>query len=115
MAPLLPENGRRGEQWCDHRRIIDGILWRLRLGAPWRNIPECHVPWETCYDRRDPPGRIRRVKRHGRRPATPGAGAGEARFLWNDAPAASGPELSERLEAHQLAEANETEIAERRE
>lgn len=48
ISPLLPENGRRGKQWRDHRRVIDGILWRLRIGAPWRDIPECYGPWQTC-------------------------------------------------------------------
>ena len=30
ISPLLPENGRRGKQWRDHRRVMNGILWRLR-------------------------------------------------------------------------------------
>jgi transposase len=51
IAPLLPENGRRGKQWKDHRTIVDGILWKLRTGAPWRDLPERYGPWQTCYDR----------------------------------------------------------------
>ena len=51
IEPLLPGNGRRGKQWCDHRRVINGILWRLRTGAPWRDIPERYGPWQTSYDR----------------------------------------------------------------
>ncbi len=51
ISPFLPENGRRGKQWCDHHRVIEGILWRLRTGAPWRDIPECYGPWQTRYDR----------------------------------------------------------------
>lgn len=51
IEPLLPANGRRGKQWGDHRRVIDGILWRLRTGAPWRDVPEPYGPWQTCYDR----------------------------------------------------------------
>jgi hypothetical protein len=39
IEPLLPKNGRRGKQWKDHRRIINGILWKLRTGAPWRDLP----------------------------------------------------------------------------
>ena len=49
--PLLPENGRRGQQWKDHRMVINGILWKLRTGAPWRDLPPCYGPWQTCYDR----------------------------------------------------------------
>jgi hypothetical protein len=37
---LLPENGRRGKQWRDHRDIANGILWRLRTRVPWRDLPE---------------------------------------------------------------------------
>src|SRR5438093_1453894 len=51
IAPLLPANGRRGKQWGEHRRAIDGILWKLRTGAPWRDLPERYGPWPTCYDR----------------------------------------------------------------
>ena len=49
--PLLPCNGRRGKQWRDHWQVINGILWRLRTGAPWRDLPERYGPWKTCYDR----------------------------------------------------------------
>ena len=51
IVPLLPENGRRGQQWKDHRKVINGILWKLMTGAPWRDLPECYGPWQTCYDR----------------------------------------------------------------
>jgi transposase len=51
MVPLLPENGRRGQQWKDHRKVINGILWKLRTGAPWRDLPPRYGPWQTCYDR----------------------------------------------------------------
>ena len=51
IEPLLPKNGRRGKQWQDHRRVINGILWKLRTGAPWRDLPSHYGPWQTCYDR----------------------------------------------------------------
>jgi transposase len=51
MAPLLPENGQRGGQWQDHRKVVNGILCKLRTGAPWRDLPERYGPWQTCYDR----------------------------------------------------------------
>ena len=51
IAPLLPENGRRGGRWRDHREVINGILWKLRTGALWRDLPERYGPWQTCYDR----------------------------------------------------------------
>lgn len=51
IAPLLPASGRRGGQWRDHRTVINGILWKLRTGAPWRDLPERYGPWQTCADR----------------------------------------------------------------
>ena len=51
IVPLLPENGRRSQQWKDHRKVINGILWKLRTGAPWRDLPKRYGPWQTCYDR----------------------------------------------------------------
>src|ERR671929_107677 len=51
IAPLLPSGRRRGKQWADHRRVINGILWKVRTGAPWRDLPERYGPWQTCYDR----------------------------------------------------------------
>ena len=51
VAPLLPANGERGGQWEDHRRVINGILWKLRTGAPWRDLPERYGPYQTVYDR----------------------------------------------------------------
>ena len=56
IAPLLPENGRRGGQWKNHRKVINGILWKLRPGAPWRDLPSRYRPWQTCYDRFAPAG-----------------------------------------------------------
>ena len=50
IEPLLLTNGNRGQQWSDHCRAAAGILWRLRTGAPWRNVPKRYGPWQTCYD-----------------------------------------------------------------
>jgi transposase len=52
LRPLLPpETGRRGGRWRDHRQMINGIIWRTRTGAPWRDLPERYGPWQTCYKR----------------------------------------------------------------
>jgi transposase len=48
LAPLLPRNQRRGGRWRDHRTVVNGILWKLRTGAPWRDLPERYGPWQTC-------------------------------------------------------------------
>ena len=31
--------------------MINGVLWRLRTGAPWRDLPERYGPWQTVYHR----------------------------------------------------------------
>lgn len=51
IVPLLPASRRRGGQWRDHRQVINGILWKLRTGAPWRDLPERYGPWQTCAER----------------------------------------------------------------
>lgn len=51
IAPLLPVRGHRGGQWRDHRTVINGILWKLRTGAPWRDVLDRYGPWQTCADR----------------------------------------------------------------
>src|SRR5712692_10383205 len=51
LEPLLPRSRVRGGQWRDHRMVINGILWKLRTGAPWRDLPERYGPWQTCADR----------------------------------------------------------------
>ncbi|MFE5999451.1 IS5 family transposase [Streptomyces sp. NPDC056454] len=51
IAPLLPGIDGRGRPWRDHRQVINGMLWRLRTGAPWRDLPERYGPWRTVYER----------------------------------------------------------------
>jgi len=52
LAPLLPpERPRRGRPNRDHRRVVNGMLWRLATGTPWRDLPERYGPWQTVYSR----------------------------------------------------------------
>ncbi|MER6589631.1 MULTISPECIES: IS5 family transposase [Micromonospora] len=51
IAPLLPEAGGARGRWRGHRQVINGILWKLRTGAPWRDLPERFGPWKTCHER----------------------------------------------------------------
>jgi len=54
LAPLLPHpthHDGRGRPLVEHRRVVNGILWRLHTGAPWRDIPERYGPWQTVYTR----------------------------------------------------------------
>lgn len=48
---LLRTGGRRGRPWESHRRVVNGILWRTRTGAPWRDVPGEYGAWGTVYGR----------------------------------------------------------------
>ena len=54
-APLLPETskgprGQGGPASNEPRAILNGILWILRAGAPWKDMPERYSPYQTCLD-----------------------------------------------------------------
>src|SRR5689334_13864873 len=46
--PLKPKAGRAND---DHRLILNGILWILRTGAPWQDLPERYGPVGTVSGR----------------------------------------------------------------
>lgn len=50
IKPMLP-NKSRGVARVDDRRVLNGIFWVLRSGAPWRDLPENYGPHTTCYNR----------------------------------------------------------------
>jgi transposase len=50
ISPFLP-NKPRGVPRVNDRRVLNGIFWILRSGAPWRDLPEGSGPYTTCYNR----------------------------------------------------------------
>jgi transposase len=50
IKPMLP-NKSRGVRRVNDRRVLNGIFWVLRSGAPWRDLPETYGPRTTCYNR----------------------------------------------------------------
>jgi len=42
---------RGGRPWRDPRDVLNGILWILRTGAPWADLPRRYPPYQTCHDR----------------------------------------------------------------
>jgi transposase len=50
IKPMLP-NKPRGVPRVNDRRVLNGILWVLRSGAPWRDLPKAFGPYTTCYNR----------------------------------------------------------------
>ncbi len=52
LRPLLPpQKPRTGRPAKDHRTVLDGILWVLRTGSPWRALPERYGSWKTVSSR----------------------------------------------------------------
>ena len=50
IQPLLP-NKPRGVPRVDDRRVLNGIFWRLRTGAPWADMPSRYGLHTTCENR----------------------------------------------------------------
>lgn len=50
IRPMLP-NKSRGVPRVNDRRVLNGIYWVLRSGAPWRDLPAVFGPYTTCYNR----------------------------------------------------------------
>ena len=41
----------RGGRWRDHREMLDAVLWVMKTGAQWRDLPGRFGPWQTAYSR----------------------------------------------------------------
>ncbi len=48
---LPPARGRVGRPWNDHRSTLEGIIWRFRTGAPWRDVPAEFGPFQSVWQR----------------------------------------------------------------
>src|SRR5262245_52013472 len=55
LDPLIPDPSRRkdgrGRRWRGRREVLDGILFILRSGAAWADLPERYPPYQTCHRR----------------------------------------------------------------
>ena len=55
LEPLIGELPRRadgrGRPWRSSREVLNGILWILRTGAQWADLPERYPPYQTCHRR----------------------------------------------------------------
>src|SRR3970040_92673 len=52
LKPLLQPRGRsegRGRPWRDARAVLNGVLWVLRTGTPWHDLPSRYPPYQTCH------------------------------------------------------------------
>jgi transposase len=55
LNPLIPEpsrrKGGRGRPWKSRRSVLNAVLWVLRTGAPWADLPDRYPPYQTCHRR----------------------------------------------------------------
>ena len=56
LRPLVEWNQKRrpdgrGRPWSNARQVLDGVLWILRTGAPWQDLPPRYGPYQTCHRR----------------------------------------------------------------
>ena len=51
ISPHLPVKVSKGRPWCDNRKVFEGILWVLRSGARWQDLPRENSSPSTCWRR----------------------------------------------------------------
>jgi transposase len=55
LKPIMPVPPRRaegrGRPWREPRAVLHGMLWILRTGAPWQDLPPRYPPYQTCHRR----------------------------------------------------------------
>lgn len=49
MPPVSSRSDPRGRPRRNPREVLDGILWLLRTGAPWKDLPDRYPPYQTCH------------------------------------------------------------------
>src|ERR1700686_1669072 len=50
LAPKRRSDG-RGRPWRDTQAVLNGVLWVLRTGAPWHDLPDRYPSYQTCHRR----------------------------------------------------------------
>ncbi len=53
IEELFPKPAATGRPPVNPRDMMDAILWRLRTGSPWRDLPGEYGPWKTVYNHFD--------------------------------------------------------------
>ncbi|MER5775551.1 transposase [Streptomyces sp. NPDC002039] len=50
LAPLIASAG-RGRPRVEDRRVVNGLVYKIRTGVSWRDLPERYGPWKSVYTR----------------------------------------------------------------
>ena len=52
IAPILPgKNSDPGRTAANNRLFVEAVLWIVRTGAPWRDLPICFGCWNSAFRR----------------------------------------------------------------
>jgi len=51
LLPDMPRSKRGGRPWAESRQVLEGILWILRTGARWKDLPREYPSPSTCWRR----------------------------------------------------------------
>ena len=52
MAPLIiARPDQRGSTGRDNRTFVEGVLWIVRAGSPWRDLPDAFGDWNDVFRR----------------------------------------------------------------
>lgn len=49
IQEFFPEPAATGRPPRDRRAVVNAILWIVRTGSPWRDLPEEFGPWQTAW------------------------------------------------------------------
>jgi transposase len=50
LRPFLPAS-RLGRPREDDQRVLNGIVWKIRTGVAWRDVPPRYGSWQSLYTR----------------------------------------------------------------
>ncbi|MEU8295539.1 IS5 family transposase [Streptomyces pseudogriseolus] len=50
LAPLIPQAA-TGRPRASDRQVVNGMVYKIRTGISWRDLPERYGPWQTVYTR----------------------------------------------------------------
>ena len=52
MAPhVIGDERTRGSSGRDNRLFVEAVLWVVRTGSPWRDLPDAFGPWNSAFRR----------------------------------------------------------------
>jgi transposase len=51
LRPFLPSPVTGGRPRSDDRQVLNAIVWKIRSGVPWRDLPARYGPWQSAYTR----------------------------------------------------------------